>query len=480
MKKVYFAGKVKKDGFRQELMGERIMSKGYGTIVTINEGNLIYGGCDALDDKDEQNCNEYGRNESHFLTVPDEDTQTWVFKDDDYINMEHRRHFESALSPQDVVKRCFRQIDNCDAVYAYIDSSDCYGTLVELGYANAKGKPIYLVFNIEKMSEIIGNYEEPCVESTGHYGGAFVSDCYLINNTFVPEPYRCYYSPEDIFVKDMFINKGIPVSRFFVKLNDYIYKSQFNFIHNFEDIFFSYSFLDEFFLKFPKYSVKDLLVDIDGIHHCLDGKKTAWVKGQMDLAWYFYLAIYGGYISSLSNTDKSCVEGGDYAITFFSLNQKLYKEFWFVRNLDTVKRVDIHKPDEPIPFPDELLYFEPKYSVKDILTKLNRTTVNEDNLRELGLMVSKEYEKKTGQKPHKVNAENKGVSVPVNKYTEKDIEWIAEILKKQTKPNYKKHLGSLLAELNYLLDLTEKEKSIEIFVSALKKTLSEYRDIPIN
>lgn len=483
MKRVYFAGKVKIGGFRQQLMGDCIMSKGNGTIVTINGGDLIYGGCDALDNKEEQDCNEYGRNESHLLTTPDED-QNWIFNsNDDSLNMKSRRHFESALSPQDVVTRCFRQIDDCDAVYAYIDAPDCYGTLVELGYANAKGKPIYLVFNVEKITNTIGDYEDTCVESSGHNGGAFLSDCYLINNTFVPKPYSCYYSPENIFVQDIFINGLTHIISFFAKLNHYVDKSEFKFIRNYEDIFFNTSFLEEFFYKNPKYSVKDLLVDIENIHHrnFFNEEKITWVKEEMNLAWYFYLAIYGSYIHSISNTDKCCLdrEDGDYVIDFFYFERSLYKQFWFVRNLDTVKQIYIHKSNELIPFPSELLYFEPKYSVKDILTKLNRTTVNEDDLRELGLTISTEYKKRTGQKPHKINSENKGVSVSVNKYTEKDVEWIADILKKQTKPNYKKYLGSLLAELNHLLDLAEKEKSIDNIVSALQKTLLEYQDIVI-
>ena len=43
-----------------------------------------------------------------------------------------------------VVDDCRKRIDTCDAVFAWIDSEDCYGTLVEIGYAAAKGKKIWI------------------------------------------------------------------------------------------------------------------------------------------------------------------------------------------------------------------------------------------------------------------------------------------------------------------------------------------------
>lgn len=41
-----------------------------------------------------------------------------------------------------VMQKCFSAIDAADVVFAWIDTSDCYGTLVELGYAKAKGKKV--------------------------------------------------------------------------------------------------------------------------------------------------------------------------------------------------------------------------------------------------------------------------------------------------------------------------------------------------
>jgi nucleoside 2-deoxyribosyltransferase len=38
-------------------------------------------------------------------------------------------------------------IQECDMLFAYISTKDCYGTLVEIGYAKALNKPIYIAFD---------------------------------------------------------------------------------------------------------------------------------------------------------------------------------------------------------------------------------------------------------------------------------------------------------------------------------------------
>jgi hypothetical protein len=39
-------------------------------------------------------------------------------------------------------------------LFAYIDTTDCYGTLVEIGMAHAMGKPIYITFAHKLLLEI--------------------------------------------------------------------------------------------------------------------------------------------------------------------------------------------------------------------------------------------------------------------------------------------------------------------------------------
>lgn len=48
-----------------------------------------------------------------------------------------------------VAENCLSAIDKADFVFAWIESADCFGTLYELGYADAKGKEILAVFSRE-------------------------------------------------------------------------------------------------------------------------------------------------------------------------------------------------------------------------------------------------------------------------------------------------------------------------------------------
>lgn len=47
-----------------------------------------------------------------------------------------------------ISRSCLQQVTSADVVFAWIDQYDAYGTLVELGYAAAKGIPTYVNFNL--------------------------------------------------------------------------------------------------------------------------------------------------------------------------------------------------------------------------------------------------------------------------------------------------------------------------------------------
>ena len=51
---------------------------------------------------------------------------------------------QGEVSREQIVFWCTSMIDAADAFFAWIDSTDCYGTLAEIGYAHARGKPIFL------------------------------------------------------------------------------------------------------------------------------------------------------------------------------------------------------------------------------------------------------------------------------------------------------------------------------------------------
>ena len=57
------------------------------------------------------------------------------------------------FSREDVLNICKMQIDKADILFAYIDKSDCYGTLAEIGYAHALGKDIVIVFANENLKQ---------------------------------------------------------------------------------------------------------------------------------------------------------------------------------------------------------------------------------------------------------------------------------------------------------------------------------------
>jgi hypothetical protein len=55
------------------------------------------------------------------------------------------RHSVPTLGGQQLAyKRALIGIENCDLFFAWIDSKDCFGTLVEIGYARALGKDVYI------------------------------------------------------------------------------------------------------------------------------------------------------------------------------------------------------------------------------------------------------------------------------------------------------------------------------------------------
>lgn len=154
LKTVYFAGKVSKGGgYRGILFNDpMVMSYGYKKYK-VNGGEVIYGGPFAIGNAD----GFFHRNGTHGLY--DENNgycshsaygivggfEGWPSKWNNHLP------FESGIIEKEfVVNRCLDQIRDCDAVHCFIDSLDCYGTLFELGYANAIAKPTYIFYNDKK------------------------------------------------------------------------------------------------------------------------------------------------------------------------------------------------------------------------------------------------------------------------------------------------------------------------------------------
>lgn len=162
---VYFAGKVSKGGgYRGKLLGnKRVMSLGY-SAYKVGGGELIYGGPFAL------SCDHgcfHGKNLHGVL-----DWTGGHGCEGEFIDGADGKYATTGkwqLEPPEAVMRCLSQIRDCHAVHAYIENFSCYGTLVELGYASALAKPIYIYvpFNTNRYKNLWFAYTLPSVR---HFG----------------------------------------------------------------------------------------------------------------------------------------------------------------------------------------------------------------------------------------------------------------------------------------------------------------------
>lgn len=125
MKRVYFAGKVEKNGWRDQLLLDRCMSRG----EFIYDNHFLYAGPFAI------GCDHgcFHGEASHGLL----EANCCGSIGDELFDFD-------AMSPREAVRRCFAQVEGSDLVVAYLDRDDCQGTIVELGYAIALRKPILL------------------------------------------------------------------------------------------------------------------------------------------------------------------------------------------------------------------------------------------------------------------------------------------------------------------------------------------------
>jgi len=125
MKRIYFAGKVDKNGWRDKALGHRSMSRGEFCHCNI----FIYAGPFAV------GCDHgcFHRNARHGSL----EACCTGFIGDEQVGPE-------TMPPHKVVERCLDQVKSSDLVVAYVDRDDCPGTMLELGFAIALKKPILL------------------------------------------------------------------------------------------------------------------------------------------------------------------------------------------------------------------------------------------------------------------------------------------------------------------------------------------------
>lgn len=157
-KKIYFAGKVQKDGWRQKLFGDRVMSDG-DQSYRIAEGVIEYGGPFAL--SCDHGCFHFGMHallDSACGSIgslgPLDQTFVLGASHARTLTIQKGRDSQISLDRRQAVDFCLQCISRCQEVVAYIDSLDCYGTLIELGYATALGLTIHLYISEELFQGI--------------------------------------------------------------------------------------------------------------------------------------------------------------------------------------------------------------------------------------------------------------------------------------------------------------------------------------
>jgi nucleoside 2-deoxyribosyltransferase len=60
---------------------------------------------------------------------------------------------------------CLGAVTKADLLFCYIDSNDCYGTLVEIGYALAQNVPMVIAFAPGVASAVHNDFWFACVKA---------------------------------------------------------------------------------------------------------------------------------------------------------------------------------------------------------------------------------------------------------------------------------------------------------------------------
>ena len=136
MKKVYLAGKIKPNDWRNQFFDMR--DSFFACDVNGKKENLL-------------NSLEYYKNDIYingpfFLSCDHS-----CYHGPESHGMRGSCYGERSFTEKDVNYICLKQIENCDILFAYINDKTCYGTLSEIGYAKALGKKILLLFDDGKL-----------------------------------------------------------------------------------------------------------------------------------------------------------------------------------------------------------------------------------------------------------------------------------------------------------------------------------------
>lgn len=65
----------------------------------------------------------------------------------------YRGYVDRCTSERKLAAACLKSIKNSNVIFAYINSSVCHGTLIEIGYAKTNFKRIWVFFETEELAE---------------------------------------------------------------------------------------------------------------------------------------------------------------------------------------------------------------------------------------------------------------------------------------------------------------------------------------
>ena len=147
--KVYLAGKITNDWWRNEILGD-------GSSSRRTPGIYVSASVDEIEKRYEYYNGEYDAGE-FIVTGPHSlgcDHSCFHNTSHASTDGEFTCLGELGMEQQDVFEACTHQINKSDIVFAYITSSDIYGTLFELGFAYGINKPVYIVFKNNELKRL--------------------------------------------------------------------------------------------------------------------------------------------------------------------------------------------------------------------------------------------------------------------------------------------------------------------------------------
>lgn len=140
--RVYMAGKIKAGDWRHSLLKLRGLPLVYDArhdYVEPVDSPIVdgfeYAGPFFI--SDDHGC-YHGRNQ-HGLVAGG-----CASESENYVRGWTSKDHGSSLTRRVIHRSCLHWLDSADVVFCWLESLDAYGTLVELGYAHARGIPIYL------------------------------------------------------------------------------------------------------------------------------------------------------------------------------------------------------------------------------------------------------------------------------------------------------------------------------------------------